>query len=267
LPCFQFARVLRSRPSGVAASQGTSFAKTPRPNGPRTTPAARNPNTGLNFSRPNSGTITPAWPGTAAVPCSFRVPESSSPLSVPKGKAPPRRAGQSIVADFGCHEFYQPSLLRGDVPQRVSSLCCQRLLISRRKAPRPNAGALKSASRPATRAPIPPGHAWRRRERDARRARGERRRGTAASSLGMGSGYRRCCIGAPRCAPGPVLRRAADCRRHLVMNSFRPTLTIAVALVGAAITIGLTMWESQKGKTRGPVIIDDQFVSHRQRLK
>jgi len=68
----------------------------------------------------------------------------------------------------------------------------------------------------------------------------------------------------------PVLRRAADCRRHLVMNSFRPTptmahVTIAVALVGAAITIGLTIWESQKGKTRGPVIIDDQFVSHRQR--
>jgi len=68
----------------------------------------------------------------------------------------------------------------------------------------------------------------------------------------------------------PVLRRAADCRRRLVMNSFRPTptmahVTIAVALVGAAITIGLTIWESQKGKTRGPVIIDNQFVSHRQR--
>jgi hypothetical protein len=42
-------------------------------------------------------------------------------------------------------------------------------------------------------------------------------------------------------------------------------VTIAVALVGAAITIGLTIWESQKGKTRDPVIIDDQFVSHRQR--
>ena len=42
-------------------------------------------------------------------------------------------------------------------------------------------------------------------------------------------------------------------------------VTIAVALVGAAITIGLTIWESQKGKTRGPVIIDHQFVSHRQR--
>jgi hypothetical protein len=41
-------------------------------------------------------------------------------------------------------------------------------------------------------------------------------------------------------------------------------VTIAVALVGA-ITIGLTIWESQKGKTRGPAIIDDQFVSHRQR--
>jgi hypothetical protein len=37
------------------------------------------------------------------------------------------------------------------------------------------------------------------------------------------------------------------------------------ARVGAAITIGLTIWESQKGKTRSPVIIDDQFVSHRQR--
>jgi hypothetical protein len=33
-------------------------------------------------------------------------------------------------------------------------------------------------------------------------------------------------------------------------------VTIAVALVGAAITIGLTIWESQKGKKRGPVIID-----------
>src|ERR1700750_2296723 len=76
-----------------------------------------------------------------------------------------------------------------------------------------------------------------------------------------------------RCGSRPVtphLYRAPDRRRHLVMNSFRPTPTmahdkIAVALVGAAITIGLTIWESQKGKTRGPAIIDDQFVSHRQR--
>ena len=68
----------------------------------------------------------------------------------------------------------------------------------------------------------------------------------------------------------PHLCRAADYRRRLVMTSFRPMptmahVTIAVALVGAAITIGLTIWESQKGKTRDPVIIDDQFVSHRQR--
>ena len=44
----------------TAESQDTSLARAPRPNGPRTTPAARNPKTGLNFSRPNSGTITPA---------------------------------------------------------------------------------------------------------------------------------------------------------------------------------------------------------------
>jgi len=54
------------------------------------------------------------------------------------------------------------------------------------------------------------------------------------------------------------------------MNSFRPMptmvhVTIAVALIGAAITIGLTIWESQKGKMRGPVVVDDQFVSQRQR--
>ena len=67
--------------------------------------------------------------------------------------------------------------------------------------------------------------------------------------------------------PGP---RHLICVGRPVMNSFRPTptmahVTIVVALLGAAVTIGLTIWESQKGKTRGPVIIDNQFVSHRQR--
>jgi F0F1-type ATP synthase membrane subunit c/vacuolar-type H+-ATPase subunit K len=42
-------------------------------------------------------------------------------------------------------------------------------------------------------------------------------------------------------------------------------VTIAVALLGAAVTIGLALREAQKGKARGPVIIDNQFVSHRQR--
>jgi hypothetical protein len=44
----------------TAESQDTSLARAPRPNGPRTMPAARNPKTGLTFSRPKSGTITPA---------------------------------------------------------------------------------------------------------------------------------------------------------------------------------------------------------------
>jgi hypothetical protein len=33
-------------------------------------------------------------------------------------------------------------------------------------------------------------------------------------------------------------------------------ITIAVALIGAAVTLGLAIWESQKGKTQGPAIID-----------
>jgi hypothetical protein len=53
--------------------------------------------------------------------------------------------------------------------------------------------------------------------------------------------------------------------RLIQANAYNGHVTIAVALVGAAITIGLTIWESQKGKKRGPVIIDVQFVSHRQR--
>jgi hypothetical protein len=42
-------------------------------------------------------------------------------------------------------------------------------------------------------------------------------------------------------------------------------VTIAVALIGAAITLGLTIWGSQKGKTQGPAIIDNQHVSQGQR--
>ena len=44
------------------ASHGTSAARAPRTNGPRITPVARNPNTGLICSLANSGTITPAVP-------------------------------------------------------------------------------------------------------------------------------------------------------------------------------------------------------------
>jgi hypothetical protein len=44
-------------------------------------------------------------------------------------------------------------------------------------------------------------------------------------------------------------------------------ITIAVALmgIGAAVTIGLAIWHSQKGKTQGPAIIDNQHVSQGQR--
>ena len=55
-----------------------------------------------------------------------------------------------------------------------------------------------------------------------------------------------------------------------VMNRFRSKstvshITIAVALIGAAVTIGLAIWHSQKGKTQGPAIIDNQLVSKGQR--
>jgi hypothetical protein len=42
-------------------------------------------------------------------------------------------------------------------------------------------------------------------------------------------------------------------------------ITIAVALIGAAVTIGLAIWHTQKGKTQGPAIIDNQLVSQGQR--
>jgi heme A synthase len=50
------------------------------------------------------------------------------------------------------------------------------------------------------------------------------------------------------------------------MNRFRPKprmahVTIAVALIGAAVTLALAIWESQKGKTQGPAIIDNQHAS------
>ena len=54
------------------------------------------------------------------------------------------------------------------------------------------------------------------------------------------------------------------------MNRFRPNLTmahvtIAVALIAAAVALGLAIWESQKGKAQGPAVIDNQYVSKRQR--
>ena len=42
------------------ASHGARWARAPRPNGPRATPAARKPRIGLTRRRLNSGTITPA---------------------------------------------------------------------------------------------------------------------------------------------------------------------------------------------------------------
>jgi hypothetical protein len=41
--------------------------------------------------------------------------------------------------------------------------------------------------------------------------------------------------------------------------------SIAVALIGAAVTLGLAIRESQKGKTQGPAIIDNQHASQGQR--
>jgi hypothetical protein len=54
------------------------------------------------------------------------------------------------------------------------------------------------------------------------------------------------------------------------MNRFRPKpamthVAIAVALIGAAFTLGLAIWESQKGKTQAPAIISNQPVSQGQR--
>jgi hypothetical protein len=51
----------------------------------------------------------------------------------------------------------------------------------------------------------------------------------------------------------------------LVMNGFRlkPTMghvRIAVALIGAAVTVGFAIWHSQKGKHQVPAIIDNQHV-------
>jgi hypothetical protein len=42
-------------------------------------------------------------------------------------------------------------------------------------------------------------------------------------------------------------------------------VTIAVALIGAAVTFGLAIRESQKGKAQGPAIIDNQHGSQGQR--
>jgi hypothetical protein len=49
------------------------------------------------------------------------------------------------------------------------------------------------------------------------------------------------------------------------MNGFRlkPTrghITITVALIGAAVTLGFAIWQSQKGKHQVPAIIDNQHV-------
>jgi hypothetical protein len=42
-------------------------------------------------------------------------------------------------------------------------------------------------------------------------------------------------------------------------------VTVAIVLIGAAVTLGLAISESQKGKTRGPAIIDNQHASQRQK--
>ena len=44
----------------IQDSQGAASANRPRPSGPRTTPAARQPSTGLIFNRLTRGTMTPA---------------------------------------------------------------------------------------------------------------------------------------------------------------------------------------------------------------
>jgi hypothetical protein len=56
----------------------------------------------------------------------------------------------------------------------------------------------------------------------------------------------------------------------LFMNGFslkpkRGHVTIAVTLIGAAVTLGFAIWQSQKGKHQVPAIIDNQHVSGGQR--
>ena len=56
----------------------------------------------------------------------------------------------------------------------------------------------------------------------------------------------------------------------LFMNGFslkpkRGLVTIAVALIGAAVTLGFAIWQSQKGKHQVPAIIDNQHVLGGQR--
>ena len=56
----------------------------------------------------------------------------------------------------------------------------------------------------------------------------------------------------------------------LFMNGFSPKpkrghVTIAVALIGAAVTLGFAIWQSQKGKHQVPAIIDNQHVLGGQR--
>ena len=71
-------------------------------------------------------------------------------------------------------------------------------------------------------------------------------------------------------SPLRLVKRTGTGRQALsfwVMNRFRPKpamshITIAVALIGAAVTIGLAMWHSQKGKTQVPAIIDNQRLQH-----
>jgi len=75
-------------------------------------------------------------------------------------------------------------------------------------------------------------------------------------------------LGSAACVKCIGTRRQA--LSFLAMNRFspRPTLVhamIAVVLIGAAVTLGLTIWESQKGKTQAPAIIDNQPVSQGQR--
>jgi hypothetical protein len=51
----------------------------------------------------------------------------------------------------------------------------------------------------------------------------------------------------------------------LVMNGFRRKpkrghVTMAVALIGAAVTLGFAIWQSQKGKHQVPAIIDQPVL-------
>jgi hypothetical protein len=73
-----------------------------------------------------------------------------------------------------------------------------------------------------------------------------------------------------RCLGEMHRNHAASPFVFLRMNRFRTKpamvhVAIAVALIGAAVTLGLAVWESQQGKTQGPAIIDNRRGSLGQR--